>query len=181
LFPQYGARFGPTRFADLDFNERSGWLGRVPGRPPKGATPIAATRSGQLFGAVFEQPLLADLARHRSKYLVVTGNVAGNPAFDAGRLVPYLEANPSFRRVFTTTAADLPEFVFIYEVVGPLTPVAHPTLVVADTVMLELAQDKAVQAAPHFSGPDYSAYISGILAAPLPVSAATPAIPVAHP
>jgi hypothetical protein len=122
LLPQFAARTGPTRLADLRFDERNGWSGRTRVSRPDEGRVLVLTKSDELFGGVFEGALLDDLNRRRPRYVAVTGNVASNATFEAGRLLPYFRDNPSFRLVFTSSLDALPTFVAIYEMTGPARP-----------------------------------------------------------
>lgn len=127
LLPQYGARLGPTSFADLRFDERSGWRGHRDGAPPCSGRPLVVTKSDERFGAIFECPLLRYLRCTRAKYVMVGGwNL--DDTYDAARLIPYLEANPSFERVFASAPDDWPRVVAIYKVVAPPRAIANPPL-----------------------------------------------------
>lgn len=153
LLPQYAARLGPTRFDELEFSERAGWASRVTADPPRGATPLVLTMSDQLFGAVFEEPLLAAIRREHLEYLVITG-IAGNSAtFEAGWLVPYLDRNPALRRVFTTDPAALPDFVAIYQVVGPPRPLADAPLSMSKSAKEALPDDAVIAGLPAIDTP----------------------------
>ena len=123
LVPQYSARLGPDALDDLDYNERAGFRGPEKATPGCKGTALVVTKSDERFGTIFECPLLEYVRREKPRYVVVSG-WGGADTFDAGRLIPYLETNPAFKRVFATAPADWPRAIAIYEVVGDPQPVA---------------------------------------------------------
>ena len=164
LLPLYGARLGPDRFQALDFDEREGWSGRIADHPSSTRHPLMVTRSGQLYGAAFEEPLLAAIKRDHLRYVVVTGSVHSSATFEAGRLLPYFEANPAFRRVLLTNPAYLPQFVAIYEVVGSPRPLPGAKPVLSAPALESLAADPAMKDTPMFQTESYAAMLEQVRA-----------------
>ena len=126
LMPQYAARRGSSRLERLEFESRSDWISPMPVESVRDGVPLVLTRDGDTYGAIFERPLLEELREARARYLVVSGNLRDPGTFDAGHLIPYLEANPSFRRVFASSPRHLPAYAVVYEVVRAITPVPSP-------------------------------------------------------
>jgi hypothetical protein len=125
LLPQYAARIGPTSFDGLDWNQRTGWRGPTDGSPRCRDDPLVVTKSDERFGVIFECGLLEYVRCATPRYLVVGGWDLGD-TYDAGRLIPYLEANPAFRRVYTSALDDWPRVSAVYEVVAPPRPLRDP-------------------------------------------------------
>ncbi len=161
LLPQFGARIGADRLDRLSFDELAGWSGRVPVSPVAGThRPLVLSRSDELFGAVFEDELLASVRRQHLRYLVVSGSVAGNSTFDAGRLVPYLNSNPAFRLVFASRPEALPAFELIYEVVKDPRPIRHPRMILSGTARDALRSDPTTTGARVLDGTSYARLIA---------------------
>ena len=126
LMPQFAARRGPSRLERLEFDNRSDWISPMPVASVRDGVPLVLTRDGDTYGAIFETPLLDELREERARYLVVSGNLDDPGTFDAGHLLPYLEANTSFRRVFASSPRHLPAYAVVYEVVGEVSPAPAP-------------------------------------------------------
>jgi len=165
LLPQYSARLGPESLDDLDYTERAGFRGPEQATPECKGTPLVVTKSDERFGTIFECPLLEYVRREKPRYVVVSG-WGGFDTFDAGRLIPYLEANPAFRRVFATTPADWPRAVAIYEVVGDPQPVADAASYYSATAYEALPADRDKPGVTLLDGACYVETIQQILAQP---------------
>ena len=129
------------------------------------------TKSDERFGTIFECPLLDYVRREKPRYVVVSG-WGGADTFDAGRLIPYLEANPAFERVFATTPADWPRAIAIYEVVGDPQPVAGAPSYYSGTAYAALRGDRDRPGVTLLDGACYAETIQQILAQPPGATAA---------
>jgi hypothetical protein len=173
LLPQYSARLGPTSVDDLDFTRRAGFRGPVAASPPCTGVPLVVTKSDEGFGTIFECALLHEIRATKPRYLVVSGS-SGSDTFDAARLIPYLEANPAFRRVYSTTPADLRHVVAVYEVVGDPKPVRGAPAYYSASAYEALPEDHSEPGVTVLDGACYAATLQAILSRP-PRRAAVPA------
>jgi hypothetical protein len=118
IAPMYGALPTGGRLEDLNFDRLAWWTSTLPavGHIDSGRL-IALTQSSRMIGAVFETDLLEDLKRVSARYLVVTGNLAPYHylnTFDAGALVPYLDASGGFRRRFEIGTRSNRQWAIVY-------------------------------------------------------------------
>jgi hypothetical protein len=165
LLPQYSARLGPDSVDDLEFRQRTGFRGPVPGRPSCAEAPLVVTKTDEGFGAIFECSLLTFVRDEKPRFLVVSGST-GADTFDAGRLIPYLEANPAFRRVYATSpAAWPPRVVAVYEVVGDPQPLPGARSYYSESAYDALPDDHAKPGVTVLDGACYVATIEAILTA----------------
>jgi hypothetical protein len=165
LLPQYSARPGAASLDDLDFTKRAGFRGPESATPPCTGVPLVVTKSDEGFGAIFECALLDYIRETKPRYLVVSGS-DGSDTFDAGRLIPYLEANPAFRRVYSSTAAELPRVVAVYEVVGDPQPVRGAPAYYSASAYEALPGDHDEPGVTVLDGACYAETIQAILARP---------------
>ncbi len=165
LLPQYSARLGADSIDDLDYEERAGFRGPEKATPACTGTPLVVTKSDERFGTIFECPLLEYVRRVKPQYVVVSG-WGGTDTFDAGRLIPYMEANPAFERVFASTPADWPRSIAIYEVVGDPQPLAGAASYYSGTAYEALPGDRDKPGVTLLDGACYAETIQQILAQP---------------
>jgi hypothetical protein len=163
LLPQYAARIGPSSFADLDLNQRTGWRGATDGSPRCRDTPLVVTKSDERFGVIFECSLLEYVRCAAPRYVVVSGWDLGD-TYDAGRLIPYLEANPAFRRVYTSSLDDWPRVTAVYEVVAPARPLRDPPAYMSEAAYRAL-RDRPARATV-LDGDTYRALIQSLWSKP---------------
>jgi hypothetical protein len=133
IAPMYGALPTGGRLEDLNFDRLAWWTSTLPavGHIDSGRL-IALTQSSRMIGAVFETDLLEDLKRVSARYLVVTGNLAPYHylnTFDAGALVPYLDASGGFRRRFEIGTRSNRQWAIVYEIVSMDAAPAVPLVV----------------------------------------------------
>src|SRR5262249_19936638 len=98
-------------------------------------------------------------------YLVVSGST-GSDTFDAGRLIPYLESNPAFRRVYTSPSADWPPAAAVYEVVGDPRPVPDAPTYYSQAAYDDLPADHGRPGVEVLDGERYAETIRTILSSP---------------
>lgn len=164
LLPQHGARLGPRSFSELDFGQRAGWRGPVDGKAPECLDrPLVVTKSDERFGAIFECSLLDFVRCAQPRYVVVSGWNQGD-TYDAGRLIPYLEANPAFRRVFATAASDWPRVLAVYEVVDTPEPVPDAPVYMSQAAYRALRERPA--GARVLDGGEYQQLVTSLLTQP---------------
>jgi hypothetical protein len=171
LLPQYSARLGSKSTDDLDYEERAGFRGPEEATPECTGTPLVVTKSDERFGTIFECPLLEYVRRNQPQYVVVSG-WGGTDTFDAGRLIPYMEANPAFKRVFATTPADWPRSIAIYEVVGDPQPLEGAVSYYSAAAYEALPGDRDKPGVTLLDGACYAETIQQILAQPPGAAAA---------
>ncbi|NIA24091.1 MAG: hypothetical protein GWP04_00825 [Gammaproteobacteria bacterium] len=129
----------------LRFNKRAWWAGSVPAHPDEEDRPVAISVARRTVSAFYGQSLNA--AANEGTLLVVTGNFASiASALDGGVILPYLEAQPNAHRVYQSSLENLPQWVVIYEIDGPLEADATPPLVhmAVDAPVPSLAPDQIV-------------------------------------
>jgi hypothetical protein len=165
LLPQFSARLGPDALEDLHYTETAGFRGPEPAEPDCRGTALVVTKSDERFGTIFECPLLEYVQRVKPRYIAVSG-WGGADTFDAGRLIPYLEANPAFERVFASTPADWPRAIAIYEVVGDPQPVPGAVSYYSAPAYDALPQDRDRPGVTLLDGACYAETIQQILAQP---------------
>jgi hypothetical protein len=165
LLPQYSARLGPDAFADLDWSQESGFRGPESASPPCTDHPLVVTKSDERFGTIFECALIEHVRTEKPRYLVVSG-WGGADTFDAGRLIPYLEANPAFRRVFSTDPSAWPRAVAVYEVVGDPQPMPYAPTYYSAAAAAGLPGDRGKTGAVVLDGACYAQAIQAIQARP---------------
>jgi hypothetical protein len=163
LLPQYSARLGGDSVDDLDYDRRAGFRGPERARPGCKGTPLVVTKSDERFGTIFECALLDYVRRERPRYVVVSG-WGGVDTFDAGRLIPYMEANPAFKRVFATTLADLPRVIAIYQVLGDPQPLPDAVSYFSQTAYDSLPGDRGMPGVTLLDGPCYVETLQRIMA-----------------
>jgi hypothetical protein len=103
--------------------------------------------------------------REKPAYVVVSG-WGGTDTFDAGRLIPYLEANPAFERVYSSNPADWPRSIAIYKVVGDPQPLADAASYYSATAYEALPGDRGKPGVTRLDGACYAETIQQILAQP---------------
>lgn len=165
LLPQSSARLGPDAFAGLDWSQKSGFRGPESATPPCTDHPLVVTKSDERFGTIFECALIEYVRTQKPRYLVVSG-WGGADTFDAGRLIPYLESNPAFRRVFSTDPAAWPRAVAVYEVVGDPKPMPYAPIYYSAAAAAGLPGDTGKPGAVVLDGACYAQAIQAILARP---------------
>jgi hypothetical protein len=165
LLPQYSARLGPDTFTGLDWSQESGFRGPKAATPPCTDRPLVVTKSDERFGTVFECALIEYVRTEKPRYLVVSG-WGGADTFDAGRLIPYLESNPAFRRVFSTPPEAWPRAVAVYEVVGDPQPMPYAPTYYSAAAAEGLPGDHGKAGAVVLDGACYAQAIQQILARP---------------
>jgi hypothetical protein len=165
LLPQYSARLGPHAFGNLDWSQKAGFRGPDSATPPCTDHPLVVTKSDERFGTIFECALIQYVRTEKPRYLVVSG-WGGTDTFDAGRLIPYLEANPAFRRVFSTDPSAWPRAVAVYEVVGDPQPMPYAPTYYSSTAAAGLTGDAGTPGAVVLDGACYAQAIQAILARP---------------
>jgi hypothetical protein len=165
LLPQYSARLGPDAFADLHWSQQSGFRGPESATPTCTDHPLVVTKSDERFGTIFECALIGWVRTHKPRYIVVSG-WGGADTFDAGRLIPYLEANPAFERVFSTDPAAWPRAVAVYEVVGDPRPMPDAPTYYSAAAAGGLTGDKSKPGAVVLDGTCYAGAIQALLARP---------------
>ncbi len=172
LLPQYSARLGPTSLGKLDYTERAGFRGADQGSPPCSGRALVVTMSDERFGTIFECPLLDAIRRQQTRYLVVSG-WGGTDTFDAGRLIPYLEANRAFERVWSSAPGDWPRVIAVYKVVGDPRPLSAASSYFSDSAYQALRGDRSRSGATLLDGACYSQAIRALLAQPPGATRAT--------
>jgi hypothetical protein len=174
LVPQYSARPDAESFADLDFTEQAGFRGPEAGTPRCTGAPLVVTKADEGFGTIFECALLDFIRETKPRYLVVSG-VSDAVTFDAGRLIPYLETNPAFRRVYSTTPSDWPRVVAVYEVTGDPHPVPGAVTYYSAAAYEALPGDHDKPGIAVLDDACYADTLRAILASPAGAADRTPA------
>ena len=123
------------------------------------------TKSDERFGAIFECPLLQYVRSANLKYIVV-GGWNESDTYDAGRLIPYLEANPAFERVYATPSTEWPRVLAIYQVVGTPAPIQDPPLAVSGAAYTALDWSRRATPPIVLSGEPYRQTVQSLFSRP---------------
>lgn len=65
----------------------------------------------------------------RAELMIVSGTAGSPGPYEGVMLVPYMEAIPWAERVYTSTASELPYWVFIYQITDNPAPMHSPPVV----------------------------------------------------
>lgn len=162
LVPMYTASLNSDSVANLRFDDRVWWMGSKVESPPPGDRLLTLKMSDEAFAGIFEQALLQYLTDEHATFLVASGSLdafPGNAAFDAGLLIPYLQASPYFTPVFATSRQQLPLWLVVYRVQYPISATSYPT-----TVESEVASQIGADGFSIMDKSQYQNLLAGILA-----------------
>lgn len=147
------------------FERLTSWAGHrpAPERSSWNLVGLTVARSG--IAAVDYESIWSDSVPRVPSLVAITGNLATlAAAFDGGILLPFMEAQPNAHKVYQSATQNLPQWVVIYEIDGPLQADVSPPLVhmAVDAPIPDIAENQVIM-----DNDDYRDMILSVLSVPV--------------